>query len=95
MAYQCLNCSKGNWISERSQHHKGVAGGSWKHKAQKSRKVFRANLHQMRVMLDSNRQKVKLCSNCLSKLKKDGQLKIEGQILKQIEFFTPKAPATA
>lgn len=95
MAYICLNCGKGSWISKRSQHHKGVAGGAWKHKAQKSRKVFRANLHQMRVVLDDTRQKVKLCSNCLSKLKKDGSLKIDGQILKQIKFFTQKVAVTA
>jgi len=89
MAYICISCGRKNWVSERSQHHKGVAGGSWKHKAQKSRKVFKANLHRMRVMLDDTRQKVKLCSNCLSKLKKEGRLNVDGQILKQIQFFTP------
>ncbi len=95
MAYQCFYCGKGNWVSERSQHHKGIAGGSWKHKAQKSRKVFKANLHQMRVIFDRTRQRVKLCSDCLSKLKKEGQLSINGHIIKQIQFFTLQPPTTA
>jgi ribosomal protein L28 len=94
MAYICFNCGKGNWISERSQHHKGVAGGSWKHKAQKSRKVFRANLRRMRVNLDDTITRVKLCTDCLSKLKKQGQLSIDGQILKQVQYYSPK-PATS
>lgn len=70
MAYQCFNCSKGNQKSVRSQHHKGVAGGQWKHKAQKSSKLFKANLHSLRVILDGTIQRVKLCTDCISLLHK-------------------------
>ncbi len=71
MAYKCFNCGKGNWRGSRSQHHKGVAGGQWKHKAQKSAKLFRANLHSLRVIIDETIQRVKLCTDCISLLRKD------------------------
>ncbi len=74
MAYRCLNCDKGNWNSTRSQHHKGVAGGTWKHKAQKSAKLFRANLHVLRVLINGAVQRVKLCTDCISLLRKKGTL---------------------
>lgn len=74
MAYQCFNCGKKNWRGRRGQHHKGVAGGSWKHKAQKSNKLFRANLHSMKVLQDSTPTRVKLCTDCISKLRKDNRL---------------------
>ena len=74
MAYRCFNCHKGNKASTRSQHHKGVAGGSWKHKAQKSVKLFKANLKNMRMLVDGTIRRVKLCTDCISKLKKDGHL---------------------
>lgn len=74
MAYVCFNCLKRNRVSRRSQHHKGVAGGAWKHKAQKSRKVFRANLHSVRVFRDATIERVKLCTDCISLLHKKGSL---------------------
>ncbi len=66
-------------MSVRSQHHKGVAGGQWKHKAQKSVKLFRANLHQVKLMVDGTAKRVKLCTDCISKMRKEGHL---GQLFK-------------
>lgn len=74
MAYRCFNCDKHNWSSVRSQHHKGVAGGQWKHKAQKSAKLFRANLHYIKVIVDGTLKHVKLCTDCISKLRKNNRL---------------------
>lgn len=71
MAYRCSQCGKGNWAGRRSQHHKGVAGGSWKHKAQKSNKLFRANLHVVRMVINETPQRVKLCTDCMSRIRKD------------------------
>ena len=90
MAYKCFNCQKKNWSSTRSQHHKGVAGGNWKHKAQKSAKLFRANLHKVRVMLDGTIRRIKLCTDCLSLLRKDKQLH-SGKLLIQKLAFVPQA----
>ncbi len=74
MGYRCYNCDKGNWHSTRSQHHKGVAGGTWKHKAQKSAKLFKANLHSLRVVLDGTIKRIRLCTNCISLLKKRNRI---------------------
>jgi len=74
MAYRCYNCDKKNWRGSRSQHHKGVAGGSWKHKAQKSSKLFKANLHQVRLLLDGTLTRVKLCTDCISLFRQQGKL---------------------
>jgi len=76
MAYQCYNCHKKNRASTRSQHHKGVAGGAWKHKAQKSPKLFRANLHKVKLIASSTIKHVKLCTDCISLLRRDGHLGI-------------------
>lgn len=74
MAYQCFNCDKGNRESTRSQHHKGVAGGSWKHKAQKSAKLFKANLHHVKLLVNGTPKRVKLCTDCISMMRKTGKL---------------------
>lgn len=61
MAFVCDNCGKGVQYGEIHTHHRGVAGGQWKKKAQRSRKVFKPNLHKW--------HKMKLCTKCLRKLK--------------------------
>lgn len=89
MAYVCFNCNKGNWAGRKSQHHKGVAGGSWKHKAQKSNKLFRANLHGLRLMVNDDIQKVKLCTDCISKLRSAKELRVGKYHLKHIYAGSP------
>lgn len=91
MAYTCFNCGKGNWMSTRSQHHKGVAGGAWKHKAQKSPKLFKANLHRVKLNIENSIEHVKLCTDCISKLSKDKRLVTRGKILKRISLTTATA----
>lgn len=83
MAYKCENCRKGNWHGKRSQHHKGVAGGSWKHRAQKSAKLFKANLKQVKVMLAGTAKRIKLCTDCISLLRKNGRLPKLNAVLAQ------------
>ncbi len=74
MSYRCFYCHKGNWLGKRSQHHKGVAGGTWKHRAQKTPKLFKANLHKVKLLIEGTIKRVKLCTDCISKLRKDGKL---------------------
>ena len=61
-------------MGKRSQHHKGVAGGSWKHKAQKSAKLFKVNLHAYKLIVEGSIKQVKLCTDCISKLRKEKRL---------------------
>ncbi|KKP57605.1 MAG: hypothetical protein UR52_C0028G0006 [Candidatus Gottesmanbacteria bacterium GW2011_GWA1_34_13] len=77
-------------MSMRGQHHKGVAGGTWKHKAQKSVKLNKVNLHKIKAMYEGQVEQVKLCTDCISKLRKDGKLK--SGIIK-INYITVKAAA--
>lgn len=93
MAYVCFNCSKGNWAGRKSQHHKGVAGGSWKHKAQKSNKLFKANLHGLRLMVNDNIERVKLCTDCISKLRSTKELRVGKYHIKHIFVDSPKLTA--
>lgn len=46
-------------------HHPGVAGGQWKRRAQRSRKIFKPNLHQAKITVGGTNKKVKLCTKCL------------------------------
>ncbi len=100
MAYICFNCGKRSWMGVRGQHHKGVAGGQWKHKAQKSTKIFRPNLHEMRLWVGETIQRVKLCTDCISLLRKNGQLVKNGVVLKSLNSpvrtnSRPAAPRVA
>ena len=61
MAYVCDNCGKGVQYGESHTHHRGVAGSQWKKRAQRTRKVFKPNLHKWMGK--------KLCTKCLRKLK--------------------------
>jgi len=47
-------------------HKRGVAGKRWKKRAQKTFKVFMPNLQMFYGM--------KLCTNCIKRLKKDGKV---------------------
>ncbi len=59
---RCSICGKGRIISTRGTHKRGVAGGQWKKKAPKSRKIFKPNLHKFQGKI--------YCVKCLRKVKK-------------------------
>lgn len=60
----------------RSQRHgRGVAGKRWKKRAQVTTKVFKPNLQKVTVMVSGKKTTLRLCSDCLSKFKKEGKLK--------------------
>lgn len=61
MSYVCDNCGRGVQYGETGRHGRGVAGGRWKKRAQKTRKVFKPNLHKWKGM--------KLCTKCLRRAK--------------------------
>lgn len=70
MAYSCDFCGRGVQYGETSAHHRGVAGGRWKKKAQATRKVFKPNLHVRRIQIaNAEMVKVRLCTKCLRKLR--------------------------
>lgn len=54
MALRCDNCGKGVMYGHNVSHAKN-----------RTRKIFKPNLHSARVVVGGNRKKLKLCTKCL------------------------------
>lgn len=67
----CFHCGKKTVFGRSHTHHRGVAGGRWKKKAPKTPRLFKPNLHPVDVILAGETKRVKLCSKCLKRIKKD------------------------
>ena len=52
-------------------HHRGVAGGRWKKRAQKTLRTFKPNLQTVTIIEDGQKKKVKLAAKTLKRIKKD------------------------
>ena len=70
MAYRCDWCHKGRLITKQNRHKKGVAGGQWKHRAPKTRKISLPNLHAYNGVFNGVKGKWRLCTKCLRRVKK-------------------------
>lgn len=65
MAYLCEYCQKRIQAGHNIKHHRGVAGGRWKRKAQKTLRNWRPNLHNVRVIEAGKIVRRRLCTKCL------------------------------
>jgi len=54
MALKCLNCEKGIMCGHNVSHSK-----------RRTRKIFKPNLHSVRIETGTNMKRVKLCTKCL------------------------------
>jgi len=52
-------------------HHRGVAGGRWKKRAQKTARIFRPNLQKVIILTNGEQEQVRLCMKCLKRIKND------------------------
>lgn len=68
---RCYHCGKGVLFGRSHTHHRGVAGGRWKKRAPKTQRIFRPNLHPYNIIEKGLVKRVKLCSKCLKRIKKD------------------------
>ncbi|KKU04021.1 MAG: 50S ribosomal protein L28 [Candidatus Woesebacteria bacterium GW2011_GWC2_47_16] len=75
MAFVCDNCGKRRVMGRSQRHGRGVAGKRWKKRAQVTPRVFKPNLQKVAVMVSGKKTSLLLCSDCLSKFKKEGKLK--------------------
>jgi len=73
MAYICDNCGRHSHRGRQHTHHTGVAGGQWKKRAQRTDRVFRANLHWISLPVQGSLQRMRLCTDCISRVKFDLQ----------------------
>lgn len=90
---RCYNCGKGIMVGHNVSHAKN-----------RTRKVFKPNLHGARIIIDGTSMKVRLCTKCLREVKgknartlkalEKAQVKTEDQSLKSSEVSS-SAPAVA
>lgn len=71
MAKVCYYCGKGVLYGRRHTHHRGVAGGRWKKRAQKTQRIFLPNLQKITIIEEGEKKRVKICAKCLKRIKKD------------------------
>jgi len=74
MSYKCEICGKRVQKGNLIRHHRGVAGGRWKRKAQKKKRVWLPNLHNVRVIVDGNVVRKRVCTKCLRKVERPRRL---------------------
>ena len=67
----CFHCGKGVVFGRSHTHHRGVAGGRWKKRAPKTRKIFLPNLQKVSIIEKGKEKRVKLCTKCLKRVEKD------------------------
>ncbi len=58
MGAKCYNCGKGVMYGHNVSHAKN-----------RTRKIFKPNLHSARVFVDGSYKRVKLCTKCLRQLR--------------------------
>lgn len=75
MAYICENCGKGIVFGRQSTHGRGIAGKRWKKRAPKTLKIFKPNLQKIAVVENGKAVQMRLCTSCISKLRKSGKIK--------------------
>jgi len=71
----CEICGKHKRIGRSQQHRRGVAGRRWKKRAQKTPRVFKPNLQKKTVIINSDKKQMKICTKCIKRIKKYGQLR--------------------
>ncbi|NTU72968.1 50S ribosomal protein L28 [Candidatus Roizmanbacteria bacterium] len=67
----CFYCGKGVLFGRSHTHHRGVAGGRWKKRAPKTQRIFEPNLQKVNVVENGEMFKIKLCTKCIKRIKKD------------------------
>lgn len=68
---KCYYCGKGVLFGRSHTHHRGVAGGRWKKRAPKTRRIFQPNLQRVNILENGETKRVRLCTKCLKRIKKD------------------------
>jgi len=69
MAYVCAICEKKNVAGVSQKHQRGVAGKRWKKRAQATKRLFKANIQNVTVVIDGERKSMKLCTKCIKRIK--------------------------
>lgn len=68
---RCYVSGKKSMYGRTHTHHRGVAGGRWKKRAQKTNRVFKPNLQTVTIMEDGAKKRVKLATKVIKRIRKD------------------------
>jgi len=52
-------------------HHRGVAGGQWKRRAQHTKRTIGVNLHWVSLPINGHMTRVHACSKCIKRVRFD------------------------
>jgi ribosomal protein L28 len=63
---ECFHCGKRALYGRSHTHHRGVAGGRWKKRAQKTQRIFKVNLQSVVALVNGKNKRVTLCMKCLN-----------------------------
>jgi large subunit ribosomal protein L28 len=69
MAMRCANCNRGVMYGHNVSHAKN-----------RTRKIFKPNLHAARIKIGTTSRKVKLCTKCLRMYKRAQQIVAEAAV---------------
>jgi len=58
MENSCYHCGKTVLYGRTHTHHRGVAGGRWKKRAQKTQRIFEANLQRVDILVNEEEKRV-------------------------------------
>jgi ribosomal protein L28 len=67
----CYYTGKKALFGRSHTHHRGVAGGRWKKRAQKTQRIFKPNLIRIRIVENGSVKSVKIAAKVLKRIKKD------------------------
>ena len=74
MSMICQNCGKIKVVGRSKTHKRGVAGKRWKKRAPVTPRLFKINLQMATVVVSGKEVKMKLCTKCIKRFKKDGKI---------------------
>ena len=70
----CQNCGKIKVMGRSKTHKRGVAGKRWKKRAPVTPRLFNINIQMVTVTENGKETKMKLCTKCIKRFKKDGKI---------------------
>ncbi|MBI3397409.1 mitochondrial large ribosomal subunit protein bL28m [Candidatus Woesebacteria bacterium] len=76
----CDNCGKSITYGRSQKHGRGVAGKRWRKRAQSTLRTFKPNLQKIAVLESGKKVSMKLCTNCIKRLKKEKKLFVQANV---------------
>lgn len=75
MSYACAICGKTKSVGSSQKHRRGVAGKRWMKRVTPTPRTFSPNLQKKTVMIGTDKVQLLLCTKCIKRIKKFGQIK--------------------